>query len=526
MMSKHKAIAANDEDLPTDAPAEPSSNGFVYEALRHETDSIRVFTIHPGSPEATICCTMREEQLSEAKYTCLSYTWQPSHPQHTIEVNGCPLSVGHNLYLFLHAYRTTQMQEVLQSHDERPKNHPLWVDAVCINQQNTNEKGHQIRLMSEIYKRAARVLIWLGVLADATKAFLAEMHALAVAPMNPEEEDAVDETTNPGKVDFDLASRRLQSRYNTAKISDLSDHVLNLCEMTYWSRIWIAQEVLLPSEYSVFVFDGDACYEMSHLYDYLSEFKSEASCGSSSTLGMSYFEARSKDRLKDARDRIFALLPLARAGSKSNLNINYDSDASQLFRAVFEHFMGDEPMEDIMSFGALLIEALEIIRPGSTSSDISTNISYSDTQKVSIRPDPSTLVAPLAWGRSTLCIPTDQPLDHHTSCSPQTFSSIFVGLFGAGNTHVFEYAVEENDFGVVVKYARAYEYLQGCPSLPLPLMQHGKEVRYTWHDKPSEDVYYLNGGFHDLDVRNNTLHTWSSSSIEIMDEASEFVRES
>jgi hypothetical protein len=124
-MSKRKAIEANDEskgqrrrlcslaDLLTNAHAEPSLNGFVYELLSHESNSIRVFTIYPNSSDARIRCIMQEEQLSVANYTCLLYTWQPSYPQHTIEVNGRPLSVGDNLYQFLHAYRATQTQEVL-----------------------------------------------------------------------------------------------------------------------------------------------------------------------------------------------------------------------------------------------------------------------------------------------------------------------------------------------------------------------------------------------------------------------------
>jgi len=38
----------------------------------------------------------------------------------------------------------------------------LWIDAICINQENSLEKGHQIKLMGQIYKNASRVLVWLG----------------------------------------------------------------------------------------------------------------------------------------------------------------------------------------------------------------------------------------------------------------------------------------------------------------------------------------------------------------------------
>ncbi|KAH7083388.1 heterokaryon incompatibility protein-domain-containing protein, partial [Paraphoma chrysanthemicola] len=374
MLSKCNAVEANDKskgqaqgffspaDVVTELHAEPSSNDFVYEPLSHESDYIRVFKIHPGPSDARICCTMREEQISEAKYICLSYTWQPSHPEHTIEVDGRPLSVGENLYQFLHAYRAAQMHKVPQLPDEQAD--ALWVDALSIDQKNIREKGHQIRQMGEIYKRATRVLIWLGVLADATKEAL-------------------------------LAEHRIKSCFDAVRISNLSDHVLNLCAMTYWSRIWIAQEVILPSKDCLFLFDGDNCYDISLFYCYFDKLTRRFGV-STKSFGMSYFNWRRQERsiarmigekpslssllfylagcgCQDVRDRIFALLPLA----KSNiLYLEYDLDANHLFRAVFEQAIGNEPMDDIMSLGALLIEALQIRGPYSGSNqDSSSNSS-------------------------------------------------------------------------------------------------------------------------------------------------------
>ena len=42
----------------------------------------------------------------------------------------------------------------------RPR--PIWIDAVCINQNDDLEKSGQIPLMGEIYSKAAEVLVWLG----------------------------------------------------------------------------------------------------------------------------------------------------------------------------------------------------------------------------------------------------------------------------------------------------------------------------------------------------------------------------
>ena len=42
----------------------------------------------------------------------------------------------------------------------------LWIDAICIDQKNDEERAQQIQLMAKIYSQASRVLVWLGEAAD------------------------------------------------------------------------------------------------------------------------------------------------------------------------------------------------------------------------------------------------------------------------------------------------------------------------------------------------------------------------
>jgi hypothetical protein len=48
----------------------------------------------------------------------------------------------------------------------------LWVDAICINQKDKLEKSQQIQNMTDIYARAKRVVVWIGVLGLATQHLL------------------------------------------------------------------------------------------------------------------------------------------------------------------------------------------------------------------------------------------------------------------------------------------------------------------------------------------------------------------
>lgn len=83
-------------------------------------------------------------------YDALSYCWGNDPLQKHIRVDGFVLAVRPNLHNFL---------EIL-----RPKDSPryLWIDAICINQDDPKEKSEQVRLMGGIYGNAATVAVWLG----------------------------------------------------------------------------------------------------------------------------------------------------------------------------------------------------------------------------------------------------------------------------------------------------------------------------------------------------------------------------
>ena len=84
-------------------------------------------------------------------YRALSYTWDGQTRYRSIPCNGASIAV------------TSNVQTVLPYLYERYGNHYVWVDVVCIDQDNIEEKNAQIPLMRTIYSKAAAVVIWLGV---------------------------------------------------------------------------------------------------------------------------------------------------------------------------------------------------------------------------------------------------------------------------------------------------------------------------------------------------------------------------
>ncbi|KAN0104244.1 HET domain containing protein [Hyaloscypha variabilis] len=101
-----------------------------YTALQ-EKDEIRLLHLHPGTGTSPLKCTLHHVQLSDCpRYEALSYQWGSESSPRTIEFNDQPRHVRSNLYFALQHLR------------HRRKTRVLWVDALCINQEDDKERGH------------------------------------------------------------------------------------------------------------------------------------------------------------------------------------------------------------------------------------------------------------------------------------------------------------------------------------------------------------------------------------------------
>ncbi|KAI1422380.1 HET-domain-containing protein [Xylaria sp. FL1777] len=142
----------------------------VYEYKPLPTEpAIRLLQIFfsPGRP---ITCSLETFKISEAPcYQALSYTWSdpldqrlssPSNYRvvtnrlirHVFDENGSVIKVTENLHDALNELGASSVES-----------HPYWwIDAICINQENLEEKNTQVAMMGKIYEKAEKVVIWLG----------------------------------------------------------------------------------------------------------------------------------------------------------------------------------------------------------------------------------------------------------------------------------------------------------------------------------------------------------------------------
>ncbi|KAM0136071.1 hypothetical protein ACHAP3_004692 [Botrytis cinerea] len=196
---------------------------FEYQPLDlDQPTAIRILILSGGSGnspiESSILHTDLKDPSSTIKYEALSYEWkEASNDDPIILVNNCEFRIRKNLYDALIQLRFVD------------KDRFLWIDALCINQSNHLERNRQVRIMQTIYKRAKRVILWLGPAKDDSDLALEILEII--------------ETTRGGERQIPESQDRTRKSWRAA--------LLALCQRSYWHRVWMMQEICLGREYLV-----------------------------------------------------------------------------------------------------------------------------------------------------------------------------------------------------------------------------------------------------------------------------------
>lgn len=194
----------------------------------------RLLTIHPGSSQDAITTTLEKAAITYEKrglglysadrnieYEALSYTWAgvPS-PSFVISCNGRRRQVTENLWLALYHLRNLNTARY------------LWVDFLCINQEDHEEKARQIRNMLMIYHRAKGVIVWLGLPGAHTKELFEVINGNSTSTddMFPSSKSR-DRTLSNAALTMILGNEHLL------------DALYDLVQRPWFRRTWVVQEV-------------------------------------------------------------------------------------------------------------------------------------------------------------------------------------------------------------------------------------------------------------------------------------------
>ena len=185
---------------------------YSYLPLR-QNDAIRLLELLPGTrDDPQVHCNITRRRLSDKslRYEAISYTWGNSENRETLLCGGfrAELSITRNCYNALCSLRQAAQPRL------------LWIDAVCINQDDISERNAQVRIMDQIYANATQVVAYLGEESAGSHILF---HELALA-------DHLYQSTGS----FEGRPKPSIETVNELEL---------LLQRPWWFRIWVLQEV-------------------------------------------------------------------------------------------------------------------------------------------------------------------------------------------------------------------------------------------------------------------------------------------
>ncbi|KAI0405265.1 heterokaryon incompatibility protein-domain-containing protein [Xylaria palmicola] len=204
----------------------------------------RLMCLSPGTGAQVIECTLRiiDVTHSPLRYEALSYVWGIEKAPEPIKCHGYDVPITLNLRHALLALRHPTLIR------------PLWVDAVCINQEDMGERARQVAYMRLVYQHASRVVVWLGPGDPVIRAGLArarelcEYRAMLRATYggnNGPEASLMNANMQVDRIMLEgLIAETGSAETGAQSVKDL----VHLFETRYFERVWCIQEVVVSKQ--------------------------------------------------------------------------------------------------------------------------------------------------------------------------------------------------------------------------------------------------------------------------------------
>lgn len=271
------SVAASYTRGPKPGLAERQKTPYTYKRLEQSVCQIRLLHLLPSNearpkPEqdahvnnsSKICCTFSVANLDDRpQYEALSYVWGDLSRTASITVDGHSFPVTYNLESALSHLRLEDKERV------------LWVDALCIDQSDNEERTFQVFIMNYIYSWATEVVIFLGEAWEGSDATIDLLKFVA------------------SHTDYHFYSSSEQSYHaHGFDINSRSVHesLSKFFDMRWWTRVWTVQEFVLapqatfvlghrtisPIELRQFMAQWHSHWDCCHLYNGLTSTAPES----------------------------------------------------------------------------------------------------------------------------------------------------------------------------------------------------------------------------------------------------------
>jgi hypothetical protein len=298
----------------------------LYKQLDSKLKEIRLIVLNPGLECQQITCELIIVNLTDypqPKFAALSYEWGNSeHPRYDIEISRQPFSVQKNLWQALIHLRSRDQKQI------------LWIDAICINQDDIQERNHHVGIMGQVYSTAEEVKVWLGPGLPRDRLYISDAFALLNSVRSNPELYCPSTAWKCGfsKANCTTADEELSWHGEIKGAKEVLEKII--CA-SYWKRIWIVQEYVLArkllihhgySSISGEVFD----LALNHLYYLRGSAPAPAMVVSRHRTARAALPLANLIRIyhdslsTDPRDKVYALLGLASDVADNGIAADYN----------------------------------------------------------------------------------------------------------------------------------------------------------------------------------------------------------
>ncbi|KAK8017308.1 hypothetical protein PG993_013634 [Apiospora rasikravindrae] len=290
--------------------------------IRQQSE-IRILRLQHGAFDDPIVCEVCIKDLSfHPEYEAVSYTWADESGDAT---RSRTIQIGDKPY-----HVTVNCENALRRLRREFSYRKLWIDAICIDQDNLDERGHQVQLMPRIYSGAKAVQIYVGELTLQSQLFLQG-----------------------------LRGQSYSDEIGEGNVYDFHQGMFDFVSRRYFSRAWILQEVALARQATVIcgsisvpwtlVKSGEiASLVRSGLYAESARqsippcFAFDHSLYSTPGQELRLLDFAARNCIAtDPRDKIFSLLGIIPGGRLGTIEADYSLTASQLY-AKTAHYLASQ----------------------------------------------------------------------------------------------------------------------------------------------------------------------------------------
>ncbi|KAK8121319.1 hypothetical protein PG999_005439 [Apiospora kogelbergensis] len=289
------------------------------------------------------------------KYYTLSYTWACDQ---AVLARSWSLLIGQQQLLVLDSLKP--FVQALRARDLLLSGRRWWIDSICIDQGNLEERGQQVQLMHQIYSRAADVVVWLGdhsVNSSLAISFIRHLDKIYLQNYSV----------------HDIRTMLQKEEYKSQWAA-----LTNLLARKWWTRVWTIQEFVMPPSLSFWC--GKEDVSRVAMCNSLSVADKCKSTGITETLGFRHGFSRRRacvlyraeqeqepnprrslvslaayfcsSDATDDRDRLYGLRALSTDGG-SLLEVNYSITSEEVYTRFAKAFIQHSRSLDIICFASV-----------------------------------------------------------------------------------------------------------------------------------------------------------------------------